>query len=527
MKGIKIQRGFLIGYAAVAVIALATVAIVAGINQIGADVNTNAKTGQQQCSGHGTTVFTEISPTTQGGSYTRGLTKVYEIKRADNKIGILTVNAVNNANPDSQSFPSGTQFTLTADLVYTYADSDQVNNPGSFIFVYNDLAGKKELSRWHFDDIPDLALNRHWVDTNDRFVVPANTQLDKTSFDVVMRYQVKKNCSIWGACYDTCGLTIKKALPLVTPTAATPTPTATVSGTVTPSATATATGTPICVNKCGDDICQREVCQGTGCPCGETAKTCPQDCIKSPTPTPSPSGTATRTATSTPVGSPTGTPTDADRVKGYKLLHGWNVVVFPVGFREARTDNFVKQGMTVFEFNRYGRPGWHASTPGGQKNRTYMRRKTGYYVWNPGPDKTVQVTDVNRDNPSVPVIHRGWNLMANSKNVDMALKDIYFRTVLPGLGGECKDPNSAGCKKYISCVSQETNVRAECSKLVSLKSLLEGNVNDRRAWAKLYIIVDPNTGDAKKAFKVTEVTSDNIDTVTLPANKAFWIYLFK
>lgn len=34
----------------------------------------------------------------------------------------------------------------------------------------------------------------------------------------------------------------------------------------------------ICKNTCGNGICEEIVCQGTGCPCAETAESCPQDC---------------------------------------------------------------------------------------------------------------------------------------------------------------------------------------------------------------------------------------------------------
>ncbi|MEM7826813.1 MAG: DUF333 domain-containing protein [Candidatus Aenigmatarchaeota archaeon] len=35
-----------------------------------------------------------------------------------------------------------------------------------------------------------------------------------------------------------------------------------------------------CENLCGDGICQRIVCMALGCPCPETAESCPQDCKK-------------------------------------------------------------------------------------------------------------------------------------------------------------------------------------------------------------------------------------------------------
>lgn len=34
----------------------------------------------------------------------------------------------------------------------------------------------------------------------------------------------------------------------------------------------------ICVDNCGDGICQEMVCQGTNCPCAETRVNCPEDC---------------------------------------------------------------------------------------------------------------------------------------------------------------------------------------------------------------------------------------------------------
>ncbi len=34
----------------------------------------------------------------------------------------------------------------------------------------------------------------------------------------------------------------------------------------------------ICTARCGDGQCQEMVCLGSGCPCAETAASCPQDC---------------------------------------------------------------------------------------------------------------------------------------------------------------------------------------------------------------------------------------------------------
>ncbi len=35
---------------------------------------------------------------------------------------------------------------------------------------------------------------------------------------------------------------------------------------------------PVCVDRCGDGICQEVVCLAIGCPCAESMGQCPQDC---------------------------------------------------------------------------------------------------------------------------------------------------------------------------------------------------------------------------------------------------------
>jgi len=34
----------------------------------------------------------------------------------------------------------------------------------------------------------------------------------------------------------------------------------------------------LCVDLCGDGVCQEVVCLGENCPCAETKESCPQDC---------------------------------------------------------------------------------------------------------------------------------------------------------------------------------------------------------------------------------------------------------
>ena len=35
---------------------------------------------------------------------------------------------------------------------------------------------------------------------------------------------------------------------------------------------------PVCEDRCGDKECQEIVCKAVGCPCAETAESCPADC---------------------------------------------------------------------------------------------------------------------------------------------------------------------------------------------------------------------------------------------------------
>lgn len=43
----------------------------------------------------------------------------------------------------------------------------------------------------------------------------------------------------------------------------------------------------ICTDNCGNGNCEEVVCLGSGCPCAETAESCPQDCKAEAPPNPS------------------------------------------------------------------------------------------------------------------------------------------------------------------------------------------------------------------------------------------------
>ena len=37
----------------------------------------------------------------------------------------------------------------------------------------------------------------------------------------------------------------------------------------------------LCKNRCGNGICEQIVCEGEGCPCAESPRSCPEDCTVS------------------------------------------------------------------------------------------------------------------------------------------------------------------------------------------------------------------------------------------------------
>ncbi|MBW2991408.1 hypothetical protein KY348_06940 [Candidatus Woesearchaeota archaeon] len=69
----------------------------------------------------------------------------------------------------------------------------------------------------------------------------------------------------------------------ISPTSVAEYPAGTAAGKTSSEGVVTTTGKPMpatCVDKCGDGICPEGVCLGTGCPCPETAESCPGDCAK-------------------------------------------------------------------------------------------------------------------------------------------------------------------------------------------------------------------------------------------------------
>jgi len=515
MKKIKFQRGFLIAYGVIVVLAITVGIILAKggfLPSISADVATSTVTsGSNRCGATGIISYREIPLTAEMQAlYSQGASRAYEITRPDGAVLQAVFNVINKNNPASLNFAPNTDIKVTGDVVFTVAPATtstpgQVNRPGEFRNRLINRVGNRYIREMIWDDLPDMRIGNHWVERKD-YRIPSTVATNNLAMLMYYRFSFNNR---W------CSITANRLMVFAPPSGgATPTPGASVSA----SATATATGSPCCVNKCGDGTCQREVCLACGCPCAETNRSCPQDC-------PGGSATPTTSVTPSPTDSVSATVTATEKYVKWRIKNGWNSVSVPQALIDIRAKDIINQGLSIFEYNANGNLKWRSSTPGGKRNRTALHRKIGYYIYNPGPDKWVTAYKVTpkESQQIMPVIRRGWNLLANSRTVVMKLADIKYRAVLPGYGGKCQDPNSTECAKMKACTSDYDT----CSRFTTLKALLTGTANEKRGYGKIYIIKDSHATNANDAFEIIDVTASNIDTVEIPAGKEFWFYLFK
>lgn len=218
--------------------------------------------------------------------------------------------------------------------------------------------------------------------------------------------------------------------------------------------------------------------------------------VVNPTPSASTTATTSATVTSTSV-------TDKMTVK-----KGFNTVIVGASQGLIATNTFTKKGMKVFAFNRDGKYYAHpTSALNWETSLQFMNHDTGYYVYNPGAQVAVTfdyVTSIEKATDKYATT--GWNLLGNSTATASKLADI---------------------KTYLSsdCSVSATGV-ASCNtagKLYTLRELIDL----KRGYTVIPVIKNGNTSDAAKAFDYITVTSDNIDTVTIPAGTAYWFFIFK
>lgn len=232
------------------------------------------------------------------------------------------------------------------------------------------------------------------------------------------------------------------------------------------------------------------------------------DCITNPIPlagisvgtTPTPSATASQQALS------------------YTFKTGFNTIVAPnsTTVQDSRvldTEPITDMNMYVYDFNRLGQKNWRTTHPNAGANYGLIPQvfdQIGYYVYNPGPELTVNVPLVVKTGAKnveeKTKMRKGWNLLAVSSETAVKLSEYKLNVTKKGAAASCLED---------SCIEQ-----------VTLKDLLTGDSQTRRAYRTIYEIKDGNATNADDAFTVVKVDTTNIDSVTLPGKTAFWIYLW-
>lgn len=182
----------------------------------------------------------------------------------------------------------------------------------------------------------------------------------------------------------------------------------------------------------------------------------------------------------------------------YSVLNGYNAVSTDVA---VSTEAFLDAGMTVFDYNWNGDKKWRSTSSGDEIDVMYPG--VGYYVYNPSSDEDVTVSTVSSAS-DIYSAKKGWNLLHSESGGTLDEVDVNVLNSGESLSCHTSD-----------CVTEKT-----------LYDLFEGTASTRNAYSKMYLIVDGNSDDASTAFDVIEVTEDNIDSIEIPENSTYWVYLF-
>ncbi len=221
-------------------------------------------------------------------------------------------------------------------------------------------------------------------------------------------------------------------------------------------------------------------------------------------PKPSPTATITSTTISS---SPTATATvsSTTNLVSVTLKPGFNAFSLPADKKILSTKGLDKQGVTVWTFNRHGDKSWYTTGSSVQSIFHWV----GYYIYNPDTTtKTVQLPISSSQEEGGKYIVKGWNLMSNPNSQAKPLTDIEFNLT----------PCPPAADGQLTCKSTGTNVK--------LSDLFIGDRWTQQAYPVMFVVDDPYTTDPDKAFSEIVVTEENRETVKIPANKMFWIYIW-
>lgn len=255
---------------------------------------------------------------------------------------------------------------------------------------------------------------------------------------------------------------------------------------------------------------------------GSTAIACLANPIKlsdittGTTPTPTLTPTLTPTDSATVVVSPTASPTT--EYISYNFKTGFNTIVAPnattiAGSKVLDTENISEMNMYLYDFNRLGQKNWRTTNSNAGTNYGLIPQlfdNVGYYVYNPGPELTVQVPVITKNGPSSveekTKLRKGWNIMANSSNKAQKLSEISVYVTKKDAAATCLEE---------SCIEK-----------VTLRDLFTGDSATRRAYRTIYEIKDGTATTSDAAFNIVRIDTTNLDSVTIPAGMPFWVYLW-
>lgn len=226
----------------------------------------------------------------------------------------------------------------------------------------------------------------------------------------------------------------------------------------------------------------------------------------SATVTASVSATATTSQTASPTASITSSSSSdssSDIVQVWGIKSGFSAWVVPDDYSALDGKSILDAGMYVYQFNYSGSETWEIYSAG--STLPVMYPGVGYYIYNPNEDISINLSEaVTVSESSARVMKRGWNLVANSSDDNLKLSDAIYTVVEQG---------------NVTCQESDES----CSDKVTLGELL----SERRVYSKIYVIKDETATSATDAFKMLEITEDNLDTTIINARTAYWVYLYK
>jgi len=100
----------------------------------------------------------------------------------------------------------------------------------------------------------------------------------------------------------------------------------------------------------------------------------------------------------------------------------------------------------------------------------------------------------------------GWTLLANSLGKDMSIASDKITAYKSGL--ICRPSGE------LTCASEA---------VVESKTIKE-MIQSEKAYNTLYVVKRDDTNDPSLVFDIKTINSSNIDSITIPKDKIYWIY---